>query len=133
MVVEHLHAGECNTINKLDETRDICEAVSHPWLTALVDSFHYGMEKDSEQAIIDLGSLIRHVHVAEPDGRAEPGLPASPDNAFDFEHFFCLLRKIGYDERISIEAKWSGPIAQKGPAVVEFLRETWNDAGQCEC
>jgi sugar phosphate isomerase/epimerase len=132
VVVEHLHSGECNTINRLDETRAICEAVGNPNLMGLVDSFHYGMEKDTEQAVLDLGPMIRHVHIAEPDGRAEPGRPASAENAFDFEDFFCLLRKTGYNERISIEARWSGPLKEKAPAVVKMLREAWSAAGKCE-
>lgn len=133
VVVEHLNQGECNTINKLEETRAVCEGVGNPNLMALVDTYHYGLEKETEQAVLDLGSMIRHVHIAEPDGRGEPGNPASPQNAFDFDDFFCLLRKIGYDERVSIEAtKWSGPLAEKAPAVVTMLRESWAKAGRCE-
>lgn len=132
LVVEHLNSGECNTVNRLDETRAICEAVNHPALQGLVDSYHYGLEKDTEQAVLDLGPMIRHVHVAEVDGRGQPGHPAHADQAFDFAEFFCLLRKTGYNERISIEARWSGPIAEKGPAVVELLRKAWDTAGKCE-
>jgi sugar phosphate isomerase/epimerase len=132
LVVEHLNYPECNTVNKLSETLAICEAINSPHVQGLVDSYHWGLEKDSDQAILDLGPLIRHVHIAEVDGRHEPGHPATPGNAFDFEAFFCLLRKAGYNERISIEARWTGPIAEKGPEVVKRLREAWDAAGKCE-
>lgn len=133
VVIEHLNRGECNTINTLEEARLICEAVGNANLMMLVDSYHYGLEKENEQAVLDLGNTLRHVHLAEPDGRGEPGVPRSPQNAFDFDDFFCLLRKIGYDERISIEATaWSGSIAEKGPGVVRMLRDAWTKAGRCE-
>lgn len=133
VVVEHLNRGECNTINTLEETRAICEAVGHHNLMSLVDSYHYGLEKENEQAVLDLGTTLHHVHVAEPDGRAEPGVPGSPATAFDFDDFFCLLRKAGYDERVSVEATaWSGSIAEKGPGVVRMLRDAWTKAGRCE-
>ncbi len=132
LVVEHLNFPECNMINKLDETRAICDAINSPHVQGLVDSFHWGLEKDTDQAILDLGQLIRHVHIAEPDGRGEPGKPAHPENAFDYESFFCVLRKAGYSERVSIEAKWTGPLEEKAAAAVELVRKAWDAAGKCE-
>ena len=133
LVIEHLNAGECNMINKLDEARALCEAVGHPNCMGLVDSYHFGLENDTEQAVLDMGPILRHVHLAEPDaGRGEPGHPAAAGQGFDFEDFFCLLRKAGYQDRISIEARWSGPVEEKGPGVVQFLREAWTAAGRCE-
>lgn len=134
LVIEHLNSKECNMINKLDEARALCEAVNHPNCMGLVDSYHYGLENDTEQAVLDMGPILRHVHLAEPDsGRGEPWHPAADGGSgFDFDDFFCLLRKIGYNERISIEARWSGPIAEKGEQVVKRLREAWTCAGKCE-
>jgi len=132
LVIEHLNFPECNTINMLDDTRRLCDAVNSPHVQGLVDSYHWGLMKDTDQAILDLGQLIRHVHIAEPDGRGEPGKPAHTENAFDFESFFCVLRKAGYSERVSIEAKWTGPLQEKAPAAVELIRKAWDAAGKCE-
>src|SRR5690606_12018735 len=122
--------GETNTLNSLSDCTALCEAVDHPGLQMLVDSYHYGLEKESDEALLEIGSRLKHVHVAEPIDRIEPGGhgPGS-DKSFDFETFFCLLQKINYDERISFEGKWSRPIGEIGPAVVSRLRQWWENAG----
>ena len=135
LVIEHLHKGETNTINSLDDALTLVERVRHPAVQALVDSYHYGLENESDEAIIRLGDYIRHVHIAEPVDRVQPGARGASGvsgKAFDFESFFCTLHKVGYDERISVEAKWTAPLADVGPACVELLRQTWAAAGRCE-
>lgn len=132
LVIEHLHQGETNTINSLADELTLVERANHPGVQALVDSFHYGLENETDEAIIKLGDYIRHVHVAEPVDRLQPGAHGTSEKAFDFESFFCSLRKVGYDERVSIEAKWNTSIAEAGPACVELLRQAWQAAGRCE-
>jgi sugar phosphate isomerase/epimerase len=132
LVIEHLNKGETNTLNSLDECRALCDEVNHPNVQMLVDSFHFGKEKERDEAILELGDTLRHVHVAEVSGRHQPGHPDDPAQAFDFDNFFCVLRKIGYDERISFEGSWVGSIAEAGPALVHLLRSKWKHAGECE-
>lgn len=132
LVIEHLNHSETNTINSLADQVRLVDAVDHPAVAALVDSYHLGIEHESDQAVLDLGDRLRHVHVAEPVGRVEPGAPGNAE-PFDFEMFFCLLRKIGYHERISFEGDWSGPIEDAGPAAVGFLRAAWERAGRGDC
>ena len=131
LVIEHLNKGETNTINSLAEELRLMEKVDHPAVAALIDSYHFGIEEESDQAVLDLGDRVEHVHVAEPVGRVEPGA-ADGDDAYDFDNFFCLLRKIGYEQRISIECRWTGTIDDKGPAAVAFLRDAWQRSGRCE-
>src|SRR5688500_15748700 len=73
LVIEHLNRGETNTLNTLAEARDLCEGVDHPGVQMLVDSYHYGLEKENDQAVLDLDGTLRHVHVAEVVGRVQPG------------------------------------------------------------
>lgn len=129
LVVEHLHRGETNTLNSLAECRTLCEEVDHPRVAMLVDSYHLGLEGEDDAAVLDLGGTLKHVHVAEVVGRLQPGAHGGASDAFDFEHFFALLRKLGYDERISVEARWAKPIAEAGRACVAYLRQTWDRAG----
>lgn len=135
LVIEHLNKGETNTINALSQSKALCDKAAHRSVAVLVDSFHYGLEKEEDGSILGLGDRIRHVHVAEPVKRIQPGghgpVGSTPD-AFDFEHFFALLRKVGYDERVAIESSWTGPIEQTAPGCVAFLRETWAKAGKVE-
>src|SRR5690606_28683333 len=51
LVIEHLNKGETNTLNSLSDCTALCEAVDHPGLQMLVDSYHYGLEKESDEAL----------------------------------------------------------------------------------
>jgi len=133
LVIEHLRHDETNTINMLAEERALIEAVDHPAVVGLIDTYHYGCNGDDPDEVLALDGAIRHVHVAEPVGRVQPGAHGRGSaDAFDFEEFFCLLRKVGYDERISFEGKWQGEFAEAAPACVSYLREAWAAAGRCE-
>ncbi len=138
LVIEHLHAQETNTLNKLSQTRALADAVNLPSVAVLVDSYHYVLEKETDAAILNLGPRLQHVHIAEPGGRVNPGAhgPFQPGagagKAFDFVSFFCLLRKTGYDQRISFEGSWARPIDQAGRSTVAYIRQAWDEAGRCE-
>lgn len=136
LVIEHLNRNETNTLNSLAECQQLCEQVDLPSVQMLVDSYHYGLENETDDAIVALGGSLRHVHVAEVEKRIEPGGYRSINGekkslSFDFDSFFCTLRKIGYDERISLECSWSRPIGETGAQTVKFVRDTWERAGEC--
>lgn len=133
LVIEHLHFPETNTLNRLTDCRTLCDQVNHRSVALLVDSFHYGMEKETDQALLNLGDRVKHVHVAELIDRVEPGKHAGTPKAFDFHHFFCLLKKIGYDGRISIECKWSASMAEVGAGSAVTIRQTWDRASADDC
>jgi D-psicose/D-tagatose/L-ribulose 3-epimerase len=135
LVIEHLSAGDTNTLNKLSQARALCDQAAHPSVGLLVDSYHYALEKESDEAILSLGDRVRHVHVAEPVGRVQPGAhgPAGAGGpAYDFVHFFQLLRKTGYDGLISFECDWTGPIAEVAAASAAYVRRAWEQAGTAE-
>lgn len=135
LVIEHLNRSETNTINSLAQERELMERAGHPAVAALVDSYHYGVENDSEEDLLSLSGRLHHVHVAEPVDRVQPGAHGAfgeSEKAWDFEHFFCLLRKMGYRERVSFEGRWTGPVEEVGPACVAMLRKAWNHADRCE-
>lgn len=135
LVIEHLNQKETNTLNRLAQARSLCERVNVPGVRILVDSYHYGLEHETDDAVLALGDRLRHVHIAEPVNRLQPGahgevgLSDSPatrsPHAFDFVHFFCLLKKIGYDERISFEGRWKGSIEEAGPGCVSYVKKCW--------
>lgn len=127
-VVEHLNKKETNTLNSLADEQRLIDRVGHPNVQALIDTYHYGVENETEDAVIAMGSRIAHVHLAEPNGRGEPGAVTEGQEPFDFVDFFTNLIKVGYDGRLSIEARWSGDIADKAPQVVALLREQWAQA-----
>ncbi|MCX5660064.1 MAG: sugar phosphate isomerase/epimerase [Planctomycetota bacterium] len=132
LVIEHLHKGETNTLNALGDCLSLCRQVGKPSVQMLVDSFHFALEQEKEQASLDLKGTLRHVHVAEPSGRIEPGAPPKEAGAkpFDFVAFFRPLRRIGYDERVAVESAWTRPLNEAGPECVRFLRDAWDRAGR---
>ena len=132
LVIEHLNRKETNTINTLAQERELMDRVNHPAVAALVDTYHFGLENDSEADLLSLGHRLKHVHVAEVVDRIQPGGHEDASKRYDFEHFFCVLRKMGYRERVSFEGKWTGPVEEVGAACVKFLREAWASADHCE-
>ncbi len=131
VVIEHLNQKETNTLNALSDCLALQQAVNHPGLAMLVDSYHYGLEHEQTPALLALGKTLHHVHVAEVQDRIEPGGHAAagmPEKSFDFVSFFRALKQIGYDERISFEGKWSRPFEQAAPATLAYLRSAWAQA-----
>ncbi|HXL01181.1 MAG TPA: sugar phosphate isomerase/epimerase, partial [Dysgonamonadaceae bacterium] len=56
---------------------------------------------ESPESIVKYGHLIKHIHIAEKQDRAVPGTYNE-----DFRPYFNVLKKINYQGRISIEARW---------------------------
>jgi sugar phosphate isomerase/epimerase len=131
LVIEHLNKGETNTLNALDECAALCNEIDIPSVQMLVDSYHFGLEKEKMSSVISLGNTLRHVHVAEVVGRSQPGVrvpEAKESDMFDFVDLFQALRKIGYDERVSIECKWTGPLAEHAAPCLVFLKKAWAES-----
>ena len=124
--IEHLNHRETNMLNRLQSVDALINHLAHPRVAAAVDSYHFGIENESDNALLKLGSRIQHVHLAEPVERREPGAHGQhARHAFDFQHFFALLHQVGYTGRFSVEARFSGPLAQVGPCTIELLKNAW--------
>lgn len=128
LVIEHLNRKETNTINSLSDEKELIDYVNHPCVTALVDTYHYGLEGDSDQDLLKLNEKIQHVHVAEVVNRYQPGAYEHSNEAYNFKHFFALLQKINYSGRVSIEAKWRGDMDQQAVHSAKFIRGAWANA-----
>ncbi|MEO6567415.1 MAG: sugar phosphate isomerase/epimerase family protein [Opitutaceae bacterium] len=111
LVVKPLHRGECNFINTLAEAAEAVERVAHPHVKLIADSFQMARSGESPEEIIKFGSLIHHTHVAENHDRAPPGVSQE-----DLRPFLRALKKIGFDDRLTIEAIWTKREDQVAPA-----------------
>jgi len=120
LAVEHLNRGECNIINTVAEAMQYVREVDHPSIRCLVDSYHLWLENESLDSVADALPYLAHVHVADKEGRLPPGESGSSD----YRPLFDLLKKGGYDRRISVEA--TGYTPDMGPRVVKFLKDKWN-------
>jgi sugar phosphate isomerase/epimerase len=123
LVVEPLHRGECNFINTIVEGAEVVDRVAHPNVRLLVDIFHMLRNGEPPDSILQVGRHVHHTHIAENRDRAAPGVHGE-----DFRPFLRALKKIGYNERLTIEAVWTDLPAQVGPALA-VLRQQLSDAG----
>jgi sugar phosphate isomerase/epimerase len=111
VVIEPLNKKECNFINSVIEGGEIVSEVGHPNIRLLADIYHMKMDDESPESIIKYGHLIKHVHVAEKEGRSAPGTHNE-----DIAPYYKALKKVGYKGRLSIECKWENMETQAGKA-----------------
>jgi len=124
VVIEPLRRAECNFINTIAEGADIVSRVGHSCVQLLADVYHMACNDDPPEAIVDAGTALRHVHVAEPGDRTCPGI-----EGFDFGPYLRALKQANYAGPISIEAKFPDGVATNAPQVLDQLRRQCADAG----
>ena len=100
IAVEPLNRRECNILNSVAESAEYVREINHPNFRLLVDAYHWLLESESVQSILDAGDLLIHAHIATPTHRLPPGA-----EEHDFLPFFEALLSVGYEGRLSIEAR----------------------------
>jgi D-psicose/D-tagatose/L-ribulose 3-epimerase len=116
--IEPLRRQESNIINTAAEGLALVKAVNHPSFQLTVDFYHLAIEKEDPDILLRARDHIRHFHFANPNDRVFP-LDASE---YDYHKFFVNLRKIGFQGRLSVEARPKNGILHDGPRSVSFLR-----------
>jgi sugar phosphate isomerase/epimerase len=124
IVVEPLNRGECNIVNSVAEGMTYVKAVNHPNLQCLVDSYHFWLEDESLEDLKAAMPWIKHVHLADRDGRVAPG----ESGAADYRPFFQVLKQGGYGGLISVEALKFTDYSVVAPRVLAFVKKQWNEA-----
>jgi len=124
LVLEHLNKGETNIINSVAEALDYVKAVNHPGFQCMVDTFHFWTENESLQDLQAALPWIKHVHLADKDGRTAPG----ESGKSDYRPLFRVLKQGGYNGQISVEAIGFNDIAGLGPKVLAFIKTQWDQA-----
>lgn len=99
LAVEPLNRFETFFLNTCEDARKLCDAVNHPRIGVLFDTFHANIEEKSISAgLANLGRHLKHVHTCENDR----GTPGSGHVAWP--ELFHSLRKAGYDGWLVIES-----------------------------
>ncbi len=111
IALEPLNSREVNFINSLAEGASIVEEINHLNFRLMADIYHIMMGNENPEDIIKYGHLIKHVHVAELEGRGIPGTRGE-----DLTVYFNALKEAGYEGRISIEGRWENMEAQAAKA-----------------
>jgi sugar phosphate isomerase/epimerase len=120
VVIEPLRKQETNIINTTAEGLELVNAVADQNFELLVDFYHLASEKEDPAIILRARDHIRHLHMANPQGRV---FPLAWDE-FDYAPFFANLRQIGYTGRISIEAS-SKDVPSEAPRAIALLRRAF--------
>ena len=117
IAIEPLRRQETNIINSAAEGLELVEAVGDGAFQLMVDFYHLSSEHEHPDIVVRAREHLRHVHMANPNGRV---FPLAWDE-FDYEPFFANLRRIGYDQRISVEAS-TEHLMDDAPRSIALLR-----------
>jgi len=124
LVAEHLNKGECNIINSVAEAMTYVRIVGHPYFKCLVDSWHFWLENEPLESLRAAMPWIRHVHLADTEGRVAPGLSGK----CDYRSFFRVLKEGKYQGVMSVEAPAFIAVPDSAASVLEFLKGEWKQA-----
>jgi D-psicose/D-tagatose/L-ribulose 3-epimerase len=97
--IEPLNRFETFFLNTAADGAALCDAVNHPRIGLLIDTFHSNIEeKNVADAYRIAGRHLRHVHTCEND-RGTPGSGHVP-----WADVFAALKETGYDGWLTIES-----------------------------
>jgi sugar phosphate isomerase/epimerase len=119
LCIEPLNRNESNVLNDVREATQLAQEADHARVRVLADLYHIEREQEPLAHIVEAGSRISHVHVADT-GRRSPG-----QGTYPYPAFFSTLQQIGYDDRCSAECRWEDLPTECGSAL-GFLRRMWN-------
>jgi sugar phosphate isomerase/epimerase len=123
IAIEPLRTQETNIINTAAEGLDLVNAIGDPNFQLMIDFYHLASEHEDPAIVLKARDHIRHLHMANPQGRVFP----QAWDEFDYAPFFANLRAIGYDKRISVEASTTD-LETQGPRAVALLRRAFEPA-----
>ena len=122
VAVEPLRKQETNIINTAAEGLAWVQAVGHPNFQLMVDFYHLASEKEDPAILVKARKELRHIHIANPNGRV---FPQSAEE-YDYSGFFDNLRKIKYQGGISVEGR-AKDFDVEAPKALAFLRAAGKD------
>lgn len=99
LAIEPLNRFETYFLNTAADSAALCDAVNHPNVGILFDTFHANIEeKDIADGYRTVGRHLKHVHTCEND-RGTPG-----SGHVEWPKVFQALRDLGYDGWLTIES-----------------------------
>jgi sugar phosphate isomerase/epimerase len=117
VALEPLNKTESNFITTAAEGLELVQNLSLDNVKLLIDYYHLRMEDEDFAVINEAGPVLRHLHIASKEGRLFP----KPGDNENYGLFFARLKAIGYEGRVSVEAK-SQDLAADGAASLKLLR-----------
>jgi sugar phosphate isomerase/epimerase len=118
VLVQPLRSTDTNLVTKVGEAVDLVKAVRAPNFQLMVDYSFMTIEKEDPSVLRKAGPHLRHVQIANPNGR---GYPMNPGEA-DYAGFFKELDRINYKGGISVHARTDNFHAD-APRALGLLRQ----------
>ncbi len=122
IAIEPLRQQESNIINTTADELAWVNAVNDPNIQLMIDFYHFSVEKQDPADILKVRNHLRHLHMANPNGRV---MPLKWDE-YDYAPFFAVLRKIHYDRLISLEVS-NANLPVEGPQAIALLRRAFGE------
>ncbi|MFP3895664.1 MAG: sugar phosphate isomerase/epimerase family protein [Anaerolineales bacterium] len=116
IAIEPLNRSETNIINSYLEAIRLAQDVDREHVQVLADIYHFMMENEPLEHIRKAPERLVHVHLAD-SGRRHPG-----SGSYPLQELFDILRKVGYEDRASIECRWGENFSHEATQALHFLQ-----------
>lgn len=100
IVIEPLNKKEANIVLNGAEGLKLAQDIDRPSVQLLIDFYHMALENESPDILLKAGSAIQHTHISTVPARTYP-VTVDPG----YLPFFANLKAIGYQGRVSVEAR----------------------------
>jgi sugar phosphate isomerase/epimerase len=101
VVIEPLNFKETNMINSYMDGVNLVKDAGAKNVGVLCDWYHVRMNEQAADDIIGHEKYLKHLHIAKPQSRR---IPSVDDDISEYADFAEVIKKAGYDNKISIEA-----------------------------
>jgi D-psicose/D-tagatose/L-ribulose 3-epimerase len=118
VLVGPLRSTDSNMITMISEAIRLVETVNRPNVALMVDYSFLRIQKDDIALLLDARSILRHVHIANPEGGRTYPMDAGES---EYASFFGVLKEIGYKGRMSVHAR-TNAFSTDAPRAITFLR-----------
>jgi len=119
LAVEHVNHTETNHLNTFAQALDLVREINRPEVGLTADFYHFAMERESSDIMLEAGDLIHAVQLANPEGRS---FPRPEVEIPDLAKFFENLAAIDYQGGISVEATVTGTLRENCEAAAAFFK-----------
>jgi sugar phosphate isomerase/epimerase len=119
IAVEHVNHTETNHINTFAQALDLVREIDRPEIGLAADSYHFAMEDEDSQIMLEAADLICAVQVADPRDRC---FPVREDEVPGLRKFLGELADIGYQGGVSVEANLRGDLEVDCRKALEALK-----------
>jgi D-psicose/D-tagatose/L-ribulose 3-epimerase len=101
VLVQPLRATDTNLVNTVPEAAELVDKVARPNFQMIVDYSFLIIGKEDPAAVRQAGTRVKHVWMANPNGR---GYPMRAEEA-EYAAFFQALQAAGYRGGLSVHAR----------------------------